>query len=131
MSHLDEARLCARIRHANVAASVMCHQCHKPICKSCVVAMPHGEFCSSECSALNKSVKTKIHGLKAGRPSWTVMAVGAFLGVILLTVLFHLVVILFDSDSPTRKTLGKFDLWEMLLDTSKEQGDRLKEKPKP
>lgn len=119
------------INHEKAAAAVMCHQCHKPLCTSCVVVMPHGEFCSTQCSALNKSVKTHLKGFVDRKPRATVLLVGAFLVLIGLSVLFHLLVASLDKDSDTRKNLGKFDLWEQLLSTSKEKGEELKEKKKP
>ena len=42
------AKVCAR--HPDRPASKMCHQCQKPVCKSCLLVTPHGQFCSSECS---------------------------------------------------------------------------------
>lgn len=38
------------VRHPDRAASKVCHQCQKPVCKSCLLVTPHGQFCSSECS---------------------------------------------------------------------------------
>ena len=42
----------------------MCHQCHKPLCKSCVMVTPGGSFCSSECSVLYREMKEKLGGGK-------------------------------------------------------------------
>lgn len=41
----------------------MCHQCHLPICRACTTVTPHGSFCSSGCSLLNRDFKER---LKAG-----------------------------------------------------------------
>jgi hypothetical protein len=116
------------IRHADAPAAVMCHQCHKPICKACVVAMPSGSFCSAECAAMNKSVKAHLKGFTGPKPRGLVVAVGLFLAVVLATVLFHFVVAMFEPGSPTRKKLGKFDLWEQLLNTTQEKGLEKREK---
>ena len=57
------ARNC--LNHSNQPSVTMCHQYHKPICKSCVMVTPHGTFCSSECSIIFREFKDKM---KAGGP---------------------------------------------------------------
>lgn len=116
------------INHDKVASVVNCHQCHKPLCKSCVVVMKHGEFCSTECSAMNKNVKGHLKGFIDKKPRALTMLVIGFVAVVGLTVVFHLFVASLDKDSDTRKRLGKFDLWEQLLNDTKEKGDELKKK---
>lgn len=52
------AKSCAN--HSSQPAVTMCHQCHKPICKSCTMVTPHGSFCSSECSVIFREFKEKM-----------------------------------------------------------------------
>lgn len=117
----------ACINHENTPSVTMCYQCHKPICRPCVVVMPQGEFCSTECNALFKTMKEQLASAEKAKPSKVVMAVGAFLILIGLTVAYHLVVVNLDEGSKTRKTLDKFDIWGMLLSAPekvKEQQDK-------
>jgi len=53
------------INHKEVPSTTMCHQCHKPICKSCSLVMPQGIFCSPECGILYRDMKAK---LQQGKP---------------------------------------------------------------
>lgn len=47
------AREC--LNHPGTPAQTMCFQCHKPICKACVILAQQGTFCSIECSLLKSS----------------------------------------------------------------------------
>jgi hypothetical protein len=53
------------LNHKDQTAVTMCHQCHKPICKSCTMVTSHGSFCSSECSIIFREFRDKM---KAGAP---------------------------------------------------------------
>lgn len=103
------------INHEKTPSVTMCYQCHKPICRACVVVMPQGEFCSTECNALYKTMKEQLASREKTKPSKIVVAVGAFLIAIGLTVAFHLVVVNLDEKSKARETLDNFDIWGMLL----------------
>ncbi len=73
------------VNHSSQPAVTMCHQCHKPICKSCTMVTPHGSFCSSECSVINREFKSKM---KAGQPKK-----GSAGKVVVLLVLLAILVI--------------------------------------
>ena len=47
------------IRHKEVPAATMCHQCHSPICTPCSIVTPHGTFCSPECGILFRDFKER------------------------------------------------------------------------
>ena len=53
------------INHKDVPSATMCHQCHKPICKSCSLVTPQGIFCAPECGILFREFKEKM---KEGKP---------------------------------------------------------------
>lgn len=55
------------LSHPNQPAITMCHQCHKPICKSCTMVTPHGSFCSSECSIIFREFREKLKASAAAR----------------------------------------------------------------
>ena len=48
------------INHPDQPSATMCHQCHVPVCRSCTTVTPHGSFCSSECSLLNRDFMEKL-----------------------------------------------------------------------
>ena len=54
------------LNHTNQPAITMCHQCHKPICKSCTMVTAQGTFCSSECSVIFREFREKM---KASAPA--------------------------------------------------------------
>ena len=74
----------ACVNHREQPMVTMCHQCHRPICKSCTMITPHGSFCSSECSVLNREYKERVRSGAAG---------GAGGGMAIKLVLFGLLVI--------------------------------------
>lgn len=37
------------LNHPGVEAAFRCKQCMKPVCRSCVVSAPRGNFCSAAC----------------------------------------------------------------------------------
>jgi hypothetical protein len=43
--------------HKTAPASVMCFQCHKPICAECVIMTASGSFCSMECDLTYRTFK--------------------------------------------------------------------------
>ena len=47
------------VRHKEVPAATMCHQCHSPICTPCSIVTPHGTFCSPECGILFRDFKER------------------------------------------------------------------------
>src|SRR6185295_871359 len=51
------AKTCAN--HDEQPAVSACGQCHKDLCKSCVMVTPAGTFCSSECSVLCRELKAQ------------------------------------------------------------------------
>lgn len=57
------------VNHSGQQAVTMCHQCHKPICKSCTMVASHGSFCSSECSVIFREFREKMKASAAGRRS--------------------------------------------------------------
>ncbi len=59
------AKMC--INHKDQPSVTMCAQCHKPLCKSCVMVTPGGSFCSTECSILNREFKAKMQGAGGGK----------------------------------------------------------------
>jgi hypothetical protein len=81
------ARSC--INHKSQQAVTMCHQCHKPICKSCTMVTPQGNFCSSECSIIFREFKEKMKASASARKP----GLGMKLIVILLLVAGALVLI--------------------------------------
>ena len=93
----------------------MCHQCHKPICRSCVVVTPEGSFCSSECTVTFRLVKTKLGGGGKPKPSFgsqVVMLV--MLSLVLGVMLLHFAARQVES-------LQKFDMIGKLLGTHEKQ----------
>ena len=46
--------------HPDAPATTMCHQCHRPICKSCSLVSPQGIFCSPECALLHRDAKSRL-----------------------------------------------------------------------
>jgi len=74
------AKMCTS--HGNQPAVTMCHQCHKPICKSCTMVTAHGSFCSSECSIIFREFKEKMKASASARKS----GMGLKLVVVLLLV---------------------------------------------
>jgi hypothetical protein len=105
------------LNHPGVVASTTCHQCRRPICVNCTVVMAHGEFCSAECGALNRSAKEQRRAAKKIRPTAVTSLVGAFVIAVGLSVIFHLGVVSLDKDSKARKRLEHFDLWNLILST--------------
>ena len=50
------AKTCAN--HPKDQATSACHQCHKNLCRSCIMVTPAGTFCSSECSVIFREMKS-------------------------------------------------------------------------
>jgi hypothetical protein len=118
----------ACINHPNAPSATMCFQCHKPICRSCVVVMPDGEFCSTECSALNKTMKEALKAAQKTKPSKVVVAVGTLLVVVGLTVLYHFA-LGFVSEGEGKDKLKRFDIWDILL-SAPDKIDKYKDQQK-
>ena len=103
------------MNHRDRPASTMCHQCHKPICRSCVVVTPTGSFCSSECSVSFRLIKTKLGGGKKKETSMTgkmVLLVGS--SIILLVMLVHFA-------AGRMEALQKFDFLGKILGKYEQQ----------
>ena len=73
------------VNHKDQPSVTMCHQCHLPLCKSCTMVTPHGSFCSSECSILNREFKEKMRTCEARKPSGGI-AIKLFLFLLLVVV---------------------------------------------
>ncbi len=79
------------LNHREQPAVTMCHQCHKPICKSCTMVTPHGSFCSSECSIIFREFKEKMKASAAARkPSLGLRLIVLLLLVAGAFILIHL-----------------------------------------
>ena len=76
------------LRHRQTPSSTMCHECHKPICRSCIMVTPVGSFCSSECDIMFREMKKRIP--KASKvPGGKAVLLGLCL-VVLAFFLIHL-----------------------------------------
>lgn len=95
-------------KHKNEPSATMCHQCHKPLCKSCVMVTPSGSFCSSECSVLYREMKEKLGGGKKKGGS----------GKKLLAFLLLIIAAVFGIHFAAKKNpdLKRFDLLQKLLE---------------
>jgi hypothetical protein len=105
------------LAHPNVPAVTLCHQCHKPICKSCVMVTPAGSFCGSECSIIHKEMKAKLGG---GQKK-----AGGGLGLKLVFVLLLLIAAMFGvhfaaRGKPADHILKKIDVIGKFLDRQTE-----------
>jgi hypothetical protein len=95
------------IKHKEAPAVTMCHQCHNPLCKSCVMVTPAGSFCGSECSVIFKEMKAKLgdKGKKKGGGMGMVLVF-----VVLLVIAGMFVVYFAAKDKPDDHLLKKIDL---------------------
>ena len=98
------AKVC--LNHKEQPAVTMCHQCHKPICKSCVTVTPQGSFCSSECLVTNRKVMASLGTAPKQAKSKAVMLV--LLVIVLGIIAMHFV-------ARDNKALRSFDLIGGLL----------------
>ena len=117
------------INHPKALSSTMCFQCHKPICRSCVVVMPQGQFCSTQCSAQYASMKAQLATARRPVPSKLALAAGAILLVLALTLVYHFAVG-FLEQGELKEKLGRFDVWEGLLSSATEKAEKLKQERK-
>lgn len=78
------------VNHKDQPSATMCHQCHSPVCRACTTVTPHGSFCSSECSTLNRQYQEKLRSgeIKAGSGGFALklflfllLAVGLLAGI--------------------------------------------------
>lgn len=90
------------LTHKDAPAVTMCAQCHKPICKSCVMVTPTGSFCSSECSTIHREMKGRLGG---GKPAGTFTK-----KVILFVMLVMLAAIGFHFAARSNKDLRNYDV---------------------
>jgi len=102
--------------HKEQPSVAMCHQCHKPICKSCVMVTPVGSFCSSECSIIYKEMKAKLGqtGKKKGGGAGMVLVF-----VVLLIVAAMFLVYFMAKGKPETHVLRKIDLIGRFLGEAK------------
>lgn len=100
------AKTCAN--HDEQPAVSACGQCHKDLCKSCVMVTPTGTFCSSECSVLYRELKAhETEGKKSSSSGMKLVLL--LLLVVAAAFLIHL--------APATK--GKpFDLIGRILNTA-------------
>ena len=78
------------LNHKEAEAVAQCHQCHKPVCKKCLVVQGEGKFCSTECAAKNKSFKESYKEPKLAGPGIISQVVGVVIGLAILDVLIYL-----------------------------------------
>lgn len=90
------------LNHEDRPAATMCHQCHKPICKSCVMMTPRGAFCSTECGLFFRDMK-----LGLGAPKER-----GFTGkvVVLVIMIFIAAVFIFHFVARDVPSLRKYDI---------------------
>lgn len=117
------------INHPKALSSTMCFQCHKPICRSCVVVMPQGQFCSTQCSALYANMKAQLAAARRPAPSKLVVAGGVIMFVLALTLAYHFAVG-FLEQGELKENLVRFDVWETLLSSATEKAEKLKQERK-
>ena len=98
--------------HPNSPSVTVCHQCQKPICKSCVMVTTTGTFCSSECSIINKELRHKQGG--GGRRKGGGGMVAVFLVLVAIAGLFG--IYFAAKKQPSDHILRKIDLIGKLLE---------------
>src|SRR5437773_6246386 len=74
--------------HPNAPSVTVCHQCQKPICKSCVMVTTTGTFCSSECSIISKELRLKAGGGGGRRKGGGAGMVAVFVVLLAIAGLF-------------------------------------------
>lgn len=77
------------LNHRAVDAVAQCHQCHKPICRECLVTDANGQFCSTQCAAKNANFKASYKEAKLAGPSLMSRLIGAAVGVAILLGIVH------------------------------------------
>jgi len=55
------------LNHPGVEAAFRCKQCAKPVCRSCVLSTPHGNFCSDACKEKFEAFAERAQALDAKR----------------------------------------------------------------
>ena len=94
------------LKHKDQPSVTMCHQCHNPLCKSCVMVTPAGTFCGSECSMIFKEMKAKLgDGKKKGGGGAMVLVF-----IILLMIASTFVIYFAAKDKPQDHLLRKIDI---------------------
>ena len=99
--------------HPNAPSVTVCHQCQKPICKSCVMVTTTGTFCSSECSIINKELRHKQGGGGGRKKGGKGMAV---IFVVLLAIAGMFGVYFAAKKQPPDSFLHKINLIGRLID---------------
>ena len=62
------------VHHPSIEAAVRCKQCGTPVCGTCKVSGPTGNFCSEECRAKHEQFIRRAQELEKRRPMvgwWT------------------------------------------------------------
>ena len=94
------------LKHRRTPSSTMCHECHNPICRACVMVTPQGSFCSSECNILYREMKKRMpKATKAMRGKSILLGLSV---IVLALFVFHFVF----RDNPELK---KYDVIGRLL----------------
>lgn len=89
--------------HKDAPATVMCHQCHKPICKKCVIVTGTGSFCSSECVGSNRTFHERMQKSAPGRR----FAIPSLLTIIVVLVVAFFAAVYFTEAMPSLDVIGK------------------------
>jgi predicted nucleic acid-binding Zn ribbon protein len=92
------------LTHASTPAAVMCFQCHKPICRECVIMTSSGSFCSMECDLTYRTFKTAVKQ----RKSRAVVGMMGILAVLLILVIGFFVVVHMMADD--KGSFGNLDI---------------------
>jgi hypothetical protein len=100
------------LKHKDQPSVTMCHQCHHPLCKSCVMVTPAGTFCSSECSIIFKEMKAKLGDKKKKGSSAGLV----FVFIVLLAVASLFVIHFAARDKEHDHFLRKIDVIGRFLD---------------
>ena len=90
------------INHPDQYAVTMCHGCHKPLCKACVIVTARGSFCTPECGALYQRMKAKLAGVREKIRTAQKIAL-ALLLIVLAVMALHFV-------ARSNPSLRKFDI---------------------
>ncbi len=79
----------ACLNHIDREAVAQCHQCHKPVCKSCIKQDPAGSFCSTECLTKYKDFKARYKEPNLKKPCLVKGLVGLVVAVELAAYGLH------------------------------------------
>ncbi len=103
------AKMC--LVHTTVPAAVQCFQCHKPICRECVIMTGGGSFCSMDCDLMNRTFKAAA---KEPRRRGPILMIGILVVLLILVAGFLVVVHLMAGDEGSMRDMdliGKILRW--------------------